>query len=588
LVPYNGRRAAILQFFVTNTGRENAELSIQFEVTGGLARASHWGFSKPRNAPPAQAAWNRGVFSLNNGNDKLAFASTLKIRPHLPVCSGVLDAPPISVPQYGTETFYVFMALAPARELNKLIAEIKSNPLECCEKSRRFWEERVKRLYSIMPNFSSDNKAWEKLYDRSLLHLLLNEWNVPDFKLHPYYSTGGINGGCIGCYLWNYGEPYRLWSMLNQESAKEHLRTFLNLDLTNCFAFNPDDGTPFGPYYPINQEKVVFLAHAYVMQTRDIGFLNEVFNGKTILEHLIQQALAHDDISQNAVLVDYGDGNHHLELRRQLRYDGIVPDLNLRRCVVMQLTADLCELVGDVSMAGTLRQRADALKSLISKKLFDKKDGWYWAIDCHGKQYLRWTMQLFKALGWNGWAMDKEQEEALIKHLMNTDEFLGDYGIHSLSKLDLAYDEFDIDNGGPGACISFTPAIIDRLYRNGHVKDAGNLFKRLQWLAESLPYWGDSQRADIREYRRDTPLQNDIQGAAIAQTFIFGMFGIEIRKDFSIEITPHLPDGTDVIRLMNVHLAGKVFSIECTRQKGVVVKDGKRRLTAKNGESVIL
>ena len=587
LVPYLGRRAAILKVVAKNTSKTPSELAVQLEATGGLARASHWGFSKPRNAPPAQTAWSRGVFSLNAGDDRLAVGSSLKLKPHLPICSGVLDAPSMTVEPHRSAVFHVCLAMAPSKEANSLMKKLLEQPDECIAASRSLWRTRVRKLYAKMPNFSSDNKSWENLYNRSLLHLLLNEWNVPEFKLHPYYSTGGINGGCIGNYLWNYGEPYRLWSLLNPEAASEHLKTFLNLDLSSCFAFNPDDGTPFGPYYPINQEKVIFLTHAYVMQTADVGFLKERFNGRTILEHIVEQALMHDDLSKPAVLVDYGDGNHHLELRRTLRYDGIVPDLNLRRCVNMHLAAELCDLLGD-SRGELLRTRAKALKALIKKELFDCASGWYAAIDCKGKKYIRWTMQMFKAIGWGDWAMDKPQEDALVGHLMNQEEFLGDYGVHSLSKLDPAYDEFDIDNGGPGACISFTPAIVDRLYRCGRIREAESLFTRLQWLAESLPYWGDSQRADIREYRRDTPLQNDIQGAAIAQTIIFGMFGIEIRKDFAVEITPHLPDGTDEIRLTNVRLAGRVFSVECTRRNGVVVTFGKKTLTAPLGGTVVI
>lgn len=34
--------------------------------------------------------------------------------------------------------------------------------------------------------------------------------------------------------------------------------------------------------------------------------------------------------------------------------------------------------------------------------------------------------------------------------LYSTTEFLGDYGLHSLRKADPAYDENDVDNGGPG------------------------------------------------------------------------------------------------------------------------------------------
>ena len=196
-------------------------------------------------------------------------------------------------------------------------------------------------------------------------------------------------------------------------------------------------------------------------------------------------------------------------------------------------------------------------------------------------------MQIFKALGWNGWTMEKEEEEALIKHLFSAEEFLGNYGIHSLSKQDPGYDERDVDNGGPGACISFAPAIADRLYSAGKPEQGDKIMERLLWLGESMPYWGDSQRADIREYRRDTPLQSDIQGAALAQTMIFGLFGIKVRDDFSIEIKPHLPSGVPRMNLKNIRLSGKIFDVEC-QKKGFAVRCGSSLFKGEYQSAIIL
>ena len=400
---------------------------------------------------------------------------------------------------------------------------------------------------------------------------------MPEFKLHPYYATGGMNGGCMGNYLWNHGEVYRLWPMLNPEAAKEHLRTFLRLDLTNCYAFEPMGAGPFGPYYPVNQEKVLLLAHAYVLETGETAFLNESLDGKPIIARLLAAALTHDDLSQPAVLVDYGYGNHHLELRREYRYDGVIPDMNLRRAVGFHLADELCRRAG-YDPKVDLRARAEALKRLVRKELWNAEVGWFDNIERKkgNRRDRRWTMQMFKVLGWGDWAIDPDVEQALVGHLMDESEFLGPYGLHSLSKKDPAYDENDVDNGGPGACISFTPAIVDRLYRSGRVTEAEKIFRRLWWLGGMLPYWGDSHYADRMDYRRDTPLQNDIQGAALAQTVIFGLFGIEPHADGSISVRPHLPEGVDSMCLQKVKLAGRTFDVRVTRTCGVEVREGEK------------
>ena len=129
----------------------------------------------------------------------------------------------------------------------------------------------------------------------------------------------------------------------------------------------------------------------------------------------------------------------------------------------------------------------------------------------------------------------------------------------------------DVDNGGPGACVSFAPAVVDRLYRSGRVPEAEKIFKRLWWLGGTLPYWGDSHYADRMDYRRDTPLQNDIQGAALAQTVIFGLFGIEPKADGSVDVKPHLPEGVDYMNLRNVRMAGRTFDVLVDRRTGARV-----------------
>jgi hypothetical protein len=83
-------------------------------------------------------------------------------------------------------------------------------------------------------------------------------------------------------------------------------------------------------------------------------------------------------------------------------------------------------------------KRAEALKALVKDRLFDAKQGWFKAIAPNGTPYFRYTMQIFKALGWNNWAVDKEEEEALLRHLMNPKEFMGRFVLHSLSKQDPA------------------------------------------------------------------------------------------------------------------------------------------------------
>ena len=575
LCPLDGERGAVMEVEFENASGSAADMDVRVDVVGTVGQRERWGFGKPTSGMDVRD----GMFVVESSS---------------PVCIAVAssegpsnDVHYAAVPPGGRRRLHFVAAIGAPQEAVAAAKAAAKDPSAAMRAAVDGWRRRVKRLADRMPEFETDNAALRQVYCRSLLHLLLTEWNVDELALKPYYATGGMNGGCTCNYLWNFGGPYRLWPLLDPEALKAHLRTFLKLDLGSCFAFAPADGSPLGPYYPVNQEKMIFLIDAYARETGDLSFLRETVAGKAVLEHVVDMALAHDDISAPASLADYGSSNSHLELRREYKYNGVMPDLNLRRIALLYLADGLCRMAGhapEVDLVG----RARALKRLVRERLWDGDARWFAVVCDDGRRDLRYTMQMFKALGWGNKVLDKDVADALVAHLMNPKEFLGEYGVHSLSKLDPAYDENDVDNGGPGACPSFAPAIVDRLYRDGYDREAETVFMRLLWLGDRLPYWGDSQYADRPDYRRDTPLQCDVEGAALAQTIMFGMFGVEVQDDFSVEIRPRLPATAGYIALKGLRVAGRNLDVKCSRAAGIEVRDGAEVRNGPLGGRVVL
>ena len=144
-----------------------------------------------------------------------------------------------------------------------------------------------------------------------------------------------------------------------------------------------------------------------------------------------------------------------------------------------------------------------------------------------------------------------------------------------MSKKDPAYDQVDVDNGGGGSCTTFAPIISEFLYKDGRVAAADNIMNRILWWGNRLPYFGDSQVSNEVDYRQETPLQSDLGSGCLAQTILFGMFGV--RSDFygNVSINPVKTRLANRLELKGLRIRGKTIDITVNRGKYVVLCDGK-------------
>jgi hypothetical protein len=174
----------------------------------------------------------------------------------------------------------------------------------------------------------------------------------------------------------------------------------------------------------------------------------------------------------------------------------------------------------------------------------------------------------------NSGVLDLEIEEGLISHL-NDDEFLSAYGLHSMSKKDIAYDQVDVDNGGGGICTSFPPLIAEFLYNAGRIEVADDIMRRILWWGQRMPYFGDSQVANEIDYRTDTPLQSEIGTGCLAQCILFGMFGVSSDFDGNITINPIKTSLADNLELKGLKIRSKIIDIKITKDAYEVTEGGK-------------
>lgn len=591
-------RAFLVSLHLKNEGETALSIPIDLAVSGTLDKMlddSSWGFSAPQSTSATQPTplGERSV-AFEQGEQAIVLAASegLAWNSELGHFQGTFALAP-----KGSTTCHVSVSVGARDEARTQCEAAISDPVAANVRAGATYDKRVSDLFQKLPRLDSDNESLVKFYDRSLVPLLMNRWEVPEFKLKPFYATGSVRGGCVGDYLWNVGECPEILSLFDPAGARAHIRQFMETGIKTGFGFCPIEGAMLHAnyYYPVNQEKLIGLAYHYVLNTGDVAFLSETLGEGTVLDAIVSEALYLDDPSKPVAMVDYGTcdpqgrgGQSHLELRTPLgalNYTNIMPDLNGRRYLNYVLAARLSALAG--KPRDDLMERAGALKGELKKQLWDADKRWFVFKVPDSDPPLsetRYTVQMFYLLG--SGVLDAEEEAGLLGHL-NEAEFLSEFGLHSLAKHDPAYLQADVDNGGPGSCTCFPLNIAKTLYTMDKAAYADDLLRRVLWWGERMPYWGDSFYADTMRYREETPLQCTIDSVTGAQCIIFGMFGVRPEFDGSIRVKPVLPSFAKRVSLSGIHLRGQRFDVSVEGGE-FTVRYQDKTIRARLGQAVMI
>ena len=596
---HNGR-GAIEKIKITNKTKDTLTLSLQAMYRGTARHESDWNFSIPTPTPTKLEHYFEEERLVGSRLGGVSFMITTSLSQISNFRLAYILEGKIEIPAGESREVYYSVHIGPEAECRAEAESTYGHYEELIEKSFDYLKGEVDRIHSALPSLHSDNPDLDAFYYRCLVTYILNRWDNPDLCVMPYFSTGSVNGACMCSYLWDWCGGLMLHPVYDKEANKTQIRALLRNDLTKSYALNPVTAGPTGPWYQVNQEKIILMVYHHVLATGEKEFLHEKVNGKTVIEHMREQAYVCDDISREVSLYDYGmgkleprrpgwlgddyiwygEGNAHLELRRGITYHGIMPDLNARRYMNYMRVYELTCVAGEPDEL--LPKRASALKKCL-KELWNDEAGWYDYI-AGGKRDIRYTVQMFKFL--NSDVIDGYERERLIAHL-NDEEFLSEFGLHSMSKKDIAYDQDDIDNGGGGICTHFTNQICAQLYETGNDALASDILRRILWWGTRLPYMGDSCAANMMMNREDTPLQGDISSVSGAQMIFYYVFGIRPQFDGSIKISPVKYRPAINMTIENARLCGKNFSVSVEGDSFKVLFNGETRV-AKIGETITI
>ena len=564
-------RTFILKVTIKDKIGKKRVIPISLAYRGAPKYESDWRFSIPK--PGELNLLDR--YSCNDGMISCvtpygAFAITSSLPDMKDFHLAYLWENKIELEANSETTFYFSVSMGQKEKAFAEAESAKGNYEILIEKSFSWFGGESERIYNNLPRLFSSSNELNSLYYRSLVTYMLCRWENPDLCISPYFSTGSINGSCMCSYLWDYCGGLMLHPLYDTDGNKKELLLYLKNDLASSYAINPVTGEKLGPWYQINQEKIICMVYYHVLFTGEKEFLFERAGDKTVIEWMKYHAYVADNKEKEVELYNYGEGGKdHLELRRNLVYNGVMPDLNARRYMNYMRVYELTKIAGCPDEE--LPKRASALKEKL-KSLWNDKEKWYDFINADGKRDIRYTVQMFKFI--NSPVIDKKERDGLVSHL-NENEFLSKFGLHSMSKTDEAYDQDDIDNGGGGICTHFTMQICAQLYEMGYDAIATNILERVYWWGTRLPYMGDSCAANMISNREDTPLQGDISSVSCAQMIFYYIFGIRADFDGNVSISPVKNRPAAKMKIENARLCGKVLGVEIDNDRFTVSYNGK-------------
>ena len=364
-----------------NPAAEPRTLPVTVSVSGSLDRVEWWEFGVTKSTTATSHKVEAGFLRLEQGEQAIVLRASGNVDWDAQQSTGRGS---ISVPPSGSAKCYIAFAIGPTAEARTECEKITADPEKTMSAAWAAYQERLRELFQKLPRFESSNPALTRFYNRSLVHLVMNRWDVPEFALRPNYTTGSVNGGCICNYLWDFGEPWEIFPLYDPAASRTHIQQFVAIDMVSHFSFDPIGAKAWGPWYPVNQEKIVGLIYYYVKNTGDLEFLKTEVNGKTILDHALANAMFGDDLAKPMSLIDYGPSNSHLELRRGFPYNHVMPDLNGRRYETYLLAAQLAEWAG--KPAPQLRDRAEELKAVLKRDLWNPQTRWFDFKDAAGQE----------------------------------------------------------------------------------------------------------------------------------------------------------------------------------------------------------
>jgi hypothetical protein len=402
---------------------------------------------------------------------------------------------------------------------------------EAFAEARDRWQQRFEAAFTPgnahfsghLPTLATDDAHLRRVYYMGVLSMLVLERTNLNPRYRRVFVTGGPRHALTVTYFWDC--PSLLWALLDPAEMKEQLKLFLTRDQHGCYAVDFIEEVGVGPWYAANDSSLFGLLAAYLGVTRDLAFLREMVEGKSILQWLEDLALAWQRLAgDDGLLADYGDPSNLLECVPT--YTHQVPAFNMANVWMMRIVADIREMLGQLDRARELRALADRVAQAVLDTLYVQGQGYWRCGRPHGSgTEVRHCVDFFSAVRYMGGDLTPSMREEMLRFVEG--ELIEDGWMRALSLGDDAAPQSDRSDHGPMGAYDRWPAqTITAMCRLGQYGEALDFLHRTEIVTWEGPFGqahrlrpgGPPQIAPEHEF-------NVVAGSSFAETAIEALFG---------------------------------------------------------------
>ncbi len=427
--------------------------------------------------------------------------------------------------------------------------------------------DRLQWAADHLPEVSTSDPSFDDFYRRCILSVLMTRWDRKNFVIQPFYAVGTW----LSMVSWDTSYASEMLSLMDPAGLRRAFLLYLHVGLFK-YSYVPWNGKTHAYWYAQSPFAAMRILQDYLRQTGDTSFLNDSVGNVTVFEKMKQVGLELEKrFAQPDGLLDFGAGSQKiLEIRTDGEQHIVATDNGLAVAYFRQMAA-WCRARHDPD-AAKFERWANKLDQAINKKLWDQKAGWFVNLYPDGSRHLVYSYHQFALLDTG--ILSAEQQHLLASKIREG-EFLGPYGMYSISKSDLIHwDLEDVDWGGGGQYAGKPLRIAESLYRLGYAETAWDVLSRCTRWTKHFPYVPQEIFADNAEYPKvEMPLE--LSAGSGVQAVLFGTFGLRPHVDGSLDISPSYHHQLGMARMTGYRFHGHTYGVTMGPWEYEVYRDGK-------------